>query len=105
MPDATRVIIPGGTGSIPDDEWHRKAVRIVLTGTHEMKLKAGTPCGPLVREIAAALLSADRAAREECAKIADDEDGVFTDYGEDRNNAVAQRTSSRIAASIRGSQP
>lgn len=53
-------------------------------------------------EAKAATDAAVMAERERCAQIADDEDGVFEDYGMDANNAVVQRTCQRIAAAIRG---
>jgi len=39
--------------------------------------------------------------REECAKVADDEDSQITYSGEDRNVAVGQRVAKEIAAAIR----
>ena len=48
-----------------------------------------------------ALVMAERKReREECAKIADDEDGEFTWSGMDRNVIVGQRVASEIAAAI-----
>jgi hypothetical protein len=38
---------------------------------------------------------------EECARVAEDDDGVLTQWGEDRNTAVAQRTAKSIATAIR----
>jgi hypothetical protein len=58
----------------------------------------------LVEVVCRALMERDRAATERAAKIAEDEDGHFSHWGEDRNTRVAQQTCRDIAAAIR-SQP
>lgn len=40
-------------------------------------------------------------AREACAKVAEDQDGHFSVWGEDRNTRVAQQTCRDAAAAIR----
>lgn len=49
------------------------------------------------QRIACAIL----AERERCAQIAADEDGHFSQWGEDRNTKVAQATCADIASAIR----
>ncbi|PAQ03712.1 hypothetical protein LRP31_25560 [Mesorhizobium mediterraneum] len=48
-----------------------------------------------------AIAEALMAERERCAKIAEDDDGWFSDWGEDRNTRVAQQTCKDAAARIR----
>jgi hypothetical protein len=43
--------------------------------------------------------------REACARIAEDDDGHITHYGEDRNTRVSQETGRAIAAAIRSRGP
>ncbi len=38
---------------------------------------------------------------EECARVAEDDDGHFSHYGEDRNTRIAQETCKAAAAAIR----
>lgn len=51
--------------------------------------------------IAQALMAAKLEAYEEAAKVAEDDDGHFTHYGQDKNSALAQRVASDAAAAIR----
>lgn len=55
--------------------------------------------------IARAILAAKAEEREDCALIADDDDGEHTIFGEDRNTRVAQMAARSIAAAIRARTP
>jgi hypothetical protein len=57
--------------------------------------------GSMKTSIATALRQVAEAEREACAVIADDEDGVFENWGENRNLRVVQETSQGIASAIR----
>lgn len=53
------------------------------------------------KAIAAALLAERNRTIEACAGIAEDEDGHFSHWGEDRNTKVAQQTCKAAADAIR----
>ncbi|MGN6776948.1 hypothetical protein [Rhizobium sp.] len=55
----------------------------------------------VIDELERQLAECRREALEEAAKIAEDEDGKITHWGEDRNTKVAQTTARAIAAAIR----
>lgn len=56
-------------------------------------------------DIAAALMAERLAQKERDAKIAEDEDGHFSYFGEDRNSRVARQVCRDAAAAIRKGTP
>ena len=81
----------------------RKTADIIIDRLLE---KAGFAVIPTVeREHAAGVVAEALAEQIEAdARIAEDEDGYFSQWGEDRNTRVAQETCRQAATAIRGQE-